>query len=514
MTLATKAAMVLVSVFIWALPAVSAADIATVSSHRYLASSDFERELTLDVDGESLRFLLNPSAVTGDLALLDQDGRELVYNDESFAGELDGEKGSWARLTINSQRLSGVYSRQGRQYEITTEQSGLIQVGPLAEQQNPLFQQQRKVLAVVQPPVTRIADIAIVVDSQYNTHFNGNGVQRALTIINAVDGIYRQEFGLALRVTKVITVNDPANDPFNYGAVPIERMLRNFRQYRLNSDNLLDVSLVHLFTGNQNTDEPVGLAWINTACRTDGYDVGISTPYRYDVLLTAHEIAHNLGAQHDTDTACASEVDKVMWPYISLNTSQNFSSCTLESVQQSLANSCHAQTVDLQVSLNQTGASTMEVTVRNNDNSLVNPAATLKVDLPESSIAAALDSRCQVPGNSIECNFGTLQAGQEERVAFTLVSTPQSDRTAEIFVENPDFADPLPANNHAQVLINNGVILSFLEPRGPLPSYDRDAAAGTATIDALGHFSRFDLLLLLAGTIVLRCFRRRQRVTR
>ena len=58
------------------------------------------------------------------------------------------------------------------------------------------------------------------------------------------------------------------------------------------------VSLAHLFSGNTAIDEPVGLAWIDTACRSDGYDVGISTPYQHDILLAAHEIAHNLGLGH------------------------------------------------------------------------------------------------------------------------------------------------------------------------------------------------------------------------
>ena len=245
----------------------------------------------------------------------------------------------------------------------------------------------------------------------------------------------------------------------------------------------------------------MGLAWINTACRSDGYDVGISTPYRYDILLAAHEIAHNLGAQHDTDTACASDLDKVMWPYISLNTSQNFSSCTLESVKRSLVNSCHAETIDLQVSLNQTGSRTVEVTIKNNDRSRTNVSAMLKVDLPEASIAAALDGRCVAPDTDIECNIGTLLAGQEEKLSFTLVSSPSNDRTAEISVENVDFADPQPANNHARVLLNSGEIIALLDPQETLPD---QPLTEPKQLGVIGGFGTLDIVAAFAVLLICR----------
>ena len=91
-------------------------------------------------------------------------------------------------------------------------------------------------------------------------------------------------------------------------------MLRGLRAYRMQSTLLgNEVSLVHLFSGSRAIDEPVGLAWIDTACRSDGYDVGLSTPYQHDILLAAHEIAHNLGALHDSETACAASTDCLLY---------------------------------------------------------------------------------------------------------------------------------------------------------------------------------------------------------
>ena len=204
------------------------------------------------------------------------------------------------------------------------------------------------------------------------------------SLINSLDGIYREEFGLALQVESAINVIDAAADPFNYGNIAIEPMLRSFRDYRMRTPLIdEDVSLVHLFSGNKPADEPVGLAWIDTACRTDGYDVGISTHYAHDILLVAHEIAHNLGAHHDNETACAASTDKVMWPYISAGTSQHFSSCTVEAVKRSLARSCHAEVVDLELAATVDSGSTAGITVKNNDSFRASPAAALAIDLPE-----------------------------------------------------------------------------------------------------------------------------------
>ncbi len=500
----TRISIVLAAAITWFTPLASSAHPARVTSHAYLQSAEYERELSIALNGETVRFLLNPSDVTADLQVTDISGRPQAFENKAFAGVIDGDKTSWARLSITGQRLTGVYSQSGRQYEIKTNAIGSITVDPLTDQHNHQHGK-RTTLAVVRKPVNRVASIALVVDSKYDAYYGGTGVEKALSIINAVDGIYREEFALALRVTKLVTVDDANNDPFNYGSVPIEQMLRNFRSYRMGASELTDVSLVHLFTGNRNSDEPVGLAWINTACRSDGYDVGISTPYRHDILLAAHEIAHNLGAEHDTDTACRSEDDKVMWPYISMNTSQSFSSCTLEAVEQALLNSCHAETIDLQVSLNQTDSNTVAVTVKNNDNRRANSAATLTVALPENSLAAALDGRCEIPDGNITCSIGTLLAGAEETLSFELIATPQSDRSAEFVVENTDYADPQPQNNHASLLVNNGEIIAVRDPLNDSPVVATSSPVSLQI--GYGGIAINDLWLLSAGLVM---YRRRQ----
>jgi len=311
--------------------------------------AEYTNKLSVTANGQVLHLLLRPSQVTQNTSIYSLTGQSLPLPVRTYAGKVQGDPHSWVRLTKTANTLDGVISRFDKRFRITQNGNDPIQIEPLAGKHNSNITITHSPLKVSSrplpetPPITHAVDIGIVVDSGFNALHNGQGLSYAMGIINSIDGIYQEEFGLSLRVKTAINIQDPDNDPLDFGAVKVESMLRSFRQFRLSNRQLdTSVSLVHLFTGNQPTDEPVGLAWIDTACRPDGYDVGLSTKYRHDVLLASHEIAHNLGALHDTDTACAVSTDKVMWPYISAGTSQHFSSCTVNSVKSSLKNSCHA----------------------------------------------------------------------------------------------------------------------------------------------------------------------------
>jgi len=313
------------------------------------AHAEYTNKLRVSANGQLLDLLLKPSQVTHNTSVYSLTGQSLHVPVRTYEGKVQGDPHSWVRLTKTANTLDGVISRFDKRFRITQNGNNPIQIEPLAGNHNsditithsPLKVSNRIVAAI--PPITHTVDIGIVVDSGFNALHKGRGLAYAMGLINSIDGIYQEEFGVSLRIKTAINIQDPSSDPLDFGAVEVESMLRSFRQFRLSNRQLdASVSLVHLFTGNQPTDEPVGLAWIDTACRPDGYDVGLSTKYRHDVLLASHEIAHNLGALHDTDTACAVSTDKVMWPYISAGTSQHFSRCTVNSVKSSLQNSCHA----------------------------------------------------------------------------------------------------------------------------------------------------------------------------
>ncbi len=359
---------------------------------------DYPQRMQVSANGQLLTLMLRPSRVTKNLRVVNNRGVASQIPVKTYIGKIKGDSTSWVRLTQSNNALDGVISRFGKRFRLQQSGGGSVKITPIADKHDHRITitsnhaRTRPTRKAAQPQkITHVAKIGIVVDSQFNAQHNGKGLEYALSLINSVDGIYREEFGLALQVETAINITDAKNDPLIYGNVPVETMLRGFRDYRMQTTLLdPDISLVHLFTGNRPIDEPVGLAWIDTACRADGYDVGLSTQYRHDILLVAHEIAHNLGALHDSDTACSATTDNVMWPYISSATTQQFSSCTVATVKRAIANSCHAQAIDLELALSVDASSTVKTTRHNIDQMNTQPAAALAVDFPFDHSAADL----------------------------------------------------------------------------------------------------------------------------
>lgn len=529
MTQRLRITQLLVALYLGA-AAVTSTPAATVTGQEFSASEQYERRLTISVKGERLALLLKPSHVTRNTRLIDQAGRNISLRARSFTGVVEGQTGSWARVTLTGNNISGVVSNFGQRFQLDTNAEGRVVVRPLADNHPPgidithpprtTLQRQIRNLTPAQANarVTRVAKMAIVVDSQYNDFHNGQGVEKALSIVNSVDGIFREEFGIALSVEQVITYTDSATDPFNSGAIPIETMLRNFRNYRLqNSQFNDDIGLAHLFTGNRNSDEAVGLAWIDTACRSDGFDVGLSTLYRYDIMLAAHEIAHNLGAEHDSETACRAQTNKVMWPYISANTTQHFSSCTVEAVKQAMNNSCHVDAIDLQISTYQTSADVVTAAVRNNDDLRSTPAATLTIDVPPGGMATALQGNCSTPGDQIKCDISTLFPGEQEEVVVKMSNG--SDSTIFAQVDPIGFRDVHSDNNVVEIGYSDATFYSadhsFSSGSGggttSLIGTTRPPAASSGGSAGGGVFAIPSLLLLLLGFRISAALRLRAR---
>ena len=485
------------------------------------------KSLRLSANGEILTLLLRESLVNQNLRVTDTRGNAGNTPVKSYIGQIKGDSDSWVRLTESKDTMDGVISRFGKRFRLQRSDNGPVQIKPLAENNDKRItitsaatRNRTAFNATNISEVTHVAKIAIIVDSKYNDLHNGRGLEYALGLINSVDGIYREEFGLALQVETAINVVDSESDPFNYGNIQIERMLRSFRDFRLGSSLLNnDVSLVHLFTGNTPVDEPVGLAWIDTACRSDGYDVGLSTPYKHDILLAAHEIAHNLGALHDTETSCQVETDKVMWPYISSATSQQFSSCSVNAVKRTLARSCHAQAIDLELALAVSVDNTVKATVQNKDLLRENPAATLAIDLPDGGTATTLQGNCTTPSDKIKCSIGALPPGGDSVIVFQVDTAIESELFANVTPN--EFVDVTPHNNSGTISgTENGLVvnttdtsattadnLQVLSLNGqPETRPQAGGSAGTLVVGT-GAITPASLTLLLLLLLVLYCLR-------
>ena len=297
----------------------------------------------------------------------------------------------------------------------------------------------------------------LMVDSQFDRYHAGAGLARALENLNVADGIYRQ-FGLALGLDEAVVVDPERKDPLALGPVPLEASLRAFRDYRLERRTLFgDSALVYLFTGNPRTDVTLGLAWIDTLCRTDGFDVGVITPNVLGDLLLTHEIGHSLGARHDSETDCKVDQRKLMWPEISTRTELAFSSCSKQQLAGTRQRQCLVDAVDLSVAMRSTGDS-LRIEVHNPDSAL--PISVVLA--VETSVQGVLDwpAECVVdaPGTAV-CAIGELMPTTRRVLDLQLAARAAStafSTTVQVTPQGPQEIDM--RNNVARLDVAKGSV--------------------------------------------------------
>ena len=168
--------------------------------------------------------------------------------------------------------------------------------------------------------------ILLSVDSDYNFYRNfsstrGNkrrsvrNTRNALrAIVNRVNAIYSEQLNILIRLQSLKT--DHSNNR-SIKSRNSSRLLNRFREFTVRRKHLKKADIYHLFTGNALQGSVVGLAYVGSTCRNNlgDYSFGLTriTHPALQALVTAHEIAHNLGANHIDGT------DSIMSPVLSPN---------------------------------------------------------------------------------------------------------------------------------------------------------------------------------------------------
>lgn len=153
----------------------------------------------------------------------------------------------------------------------------------------------------------KIIEVATEADNQWVSQAGGaaQANNEILGILNLVDGIYRRDLNLSITVTyqHAWTTVDP------YPATGMETTLNAFLAYwNTNSPRAqYPRDTAHLFTGKYSN---AGLAYIGVICSSPTYAYGLSgRSGSVNHLITAHEIGHNLNADHvDAAQSCANSI--------------------------------------------------------------------------------------------------------------------------------------------------------------------------------------------------------------
>ena len=332
-----------------------------------LSFSTLGRDFDLDLE------LHDPFAAGAKVRWVDDTGvvEEPADDGSHFRGHVKGDPGSWVRLTLRGNALTGIVATGDEMYflepsarffrsaprhetiafrlsdiDATAIQAGCGTSHRMAHRRRGTKLTRRDLRAmfdavggVAAAAVPKQADIGLIADFEFFSkpaHNTDTAVDLA-EILNEVDGIYQSELGVTVQVAGT-TVFTTANDPFSAGTInQLLDQVRNWRGANLGPGQpMFGTDLAHLFTGRNLDGNVIGIAYTGVLCSSThgaGVDEDWTNPYSASLmsLLMAHEMGHNFGAPHDHQAGsdCVAEPGTfIMNPSLSANLQRKFSPCS------------------------------------------------------------------------------------------------------------------------------------------------------------------------------------------
>ena len=324
---------------------------------------------------------------------------------------------------------------------------------------------------VYTPQITRQIEISLIGDTNFQAAESSDPTAAMLARLNIVEGIFSEQVGLLILATDVRLMQAGA-DPFT--ATKGSTLLEQLGAYRAATPEVRARGLAHLMTGKDLDGTTAGIAYVRTVCDVER---GVSVSSRsygttISALIMAHELGHNLGAEHDGEagTACASTGGGfIMAP--SVSGFATFSECSLNTMERVIAAAecvTEAQFADVTVDAGVTSVTgegglpfTLPFVVRSTGNTVAQDAA-LTVTLPNNA-AFSIDSAtsslgsCSVSGLTATCSFGTMDIDASANV--TVIARSTSAAVFSVQARASAENDRLTSNNNRQlqVSIRSGV---------------------------------------------------------
>jgi|GEM_PF-2838358 len=203
-----------------------------------------------------------------------------------------------------------------------------------------------------------IAEVEIAFDQAFQSVFGAQATAQAMSILNIVDGHYINDLKISI---DAITVEMLSNDLFNTSIVasPVLNagVLLDDIEAKKNNAQIPFITnnsaLTHVVTGRDFEGGTLGVAYLGSVCQANGFSTGTSSiffdnpanPATYNIPITAvvvaHELAHNLGSDHDgpgANVLCPASAF-IMSPSIGPGSDLTmFSQCSADDIEATLSN--------------------------------------------------------------------------------------------------------------------------------------------------------------------------------
>jgi hypothetical protein len=282
---------------------------------------------------------------------------------QPLQGKLDGQPGSWARLTQIRGVWRGVISDGHELYAIEPASevaAAAVQPPETTDRSAPLIYRFSDTLMSVDGglcgtgesvdsaislaaynDVATTADqssplqltVSVVADHAFATAVGDDPEGAVIARMDIVDGIFSSQVGVRI-VLAPIVVFSTLPEPFSATSVPLD-LLAEVRRFRATTPSqLTGGGVTHLMTGRDLDGTIVGIAYLDSVCtgaEADSLSQGNHST-TMSALIAAHELGHNFNAPHDGQPGACLTTPQTFLMAPRINFSSQFSQCSLTQI--------------------------------------------------------------------------------------------------------------------------------------------------------------------------------------
>lgn len=195
----------------------------------------------------------------------------------------------------------------------------------------------------------KVIDISFDADQQFAAKYGNDAASEIAATVNAVNVIYQDQLGLRLDLQQAIIRQNSVTYPNSITEIfnGTNGMIESFTSRVNNSNDFSAADAYHMLSARDYTPY-LGIAWQQTdsdrgvVCRDRTRSMGVSSAFFNSAvthLTVAHELGHNLSAEHGPNGDSAPFTTGIMSPVLDLNNLPSlFSSFSVGEITNYVAN--------------------------------------------------------------------------------------------------------------------------------------------------------------------------------